>query len=226
MESIKKSHSPNSNRLNNKRICIYCHADLNPMYYFCLRYATPYKDLARLIPVPVSRPITDGESVRAKAPHVINFFWTYFGVVLLLGIVSFFLLKKEENTELFVLFPTIGLAIFTVMVSIRYWQTLIVPLKKFGLFDRRFLWSLVMLAGLLVVNYFKNLYQTTTDIREKMALTSIARGYILFEYFNAKQEYMPSGTLRIKEFQNKELISILLPYNSEQKPKKIVLSAY
>ena len=139
--------------LNVTGTCTYCGSQLDPHYYFCVRCAQPYKNIAEILPKKAVFYESDSEKIQKKVPFVYNFFWLYFGVLFFTNLALYFLLD-EEQIELSVYLPTIVLLILTLFISIRYWKTLWVLLKKDGIINRYFPLSLIVLAGFLVVNYY------------------------------------------------------------------------
>jgi len=136
-----------------QEICRYCGARLRPEYYFCPACATPYKSpdlmIAHIKPVP----LTDSELIRARAPHVMNLFWTYAAVILGM-VVLYELAFREEDILLLLIIQTAVLFITTCIFAVTHWKSLAVQFRRFG-FDKTAAWiGLAALVPLLAVNFF------------------------------------------------------------------------
>ncbi len=134
--------------------CAYCGAPIirGYLFYFCTSCATPHRDVEEVLPpVEVIKP-TEGELVRAKAPHVQTLFWTYFAVVLAAGVITFAVFQHREP-GVQILLQTAALFVTTCIFAAMHWPSLAVQLRRFGLGNPAALAAFGILAPLLVVNY-------------------------------------------------------------------------
>jgi membrane protease YdiL (CAAX protease family) len=132
--------------------CAYCGARLDPVFYFCLTCATPYKRVEKVLPRLRPRRLTDGELVDLKAPHVAPLFWTYFAVVVGVAVLCYVLFQMDRP-GLALLFQTAALFVTTCIFASIHWRALVVQLKRLGFLRVEALLALVMLVPLLIVNY-------------------------------------------------------------------------
>ncbi len=134
-------------------VCPYCQAKLDPDYYFCLSCATPYQSISKVIPQPYVRRLTDGELIRRKAPRVALLFWTYFCVIVGVGIVNL-LIFDDISIQFQVLFGSVAMTVTTLIFTALYWQTLKSQLVRFGFFHwEAWFGLLVLLPAGLLLNY-------------------------------------------------------------------------
>ncbi len=134
--------------------CAYCGAELHPLFYFCLRCATPYKRIENVIPPRRPRRLTGEEQVALRAPNVAPLFWTYLAAVLLIAIVN--MAAFDEDEPHFALFFADGVIILvTAIFAALYWGSLKVQFRRLGLFQGE-AWVAVLLGLplVLVINYF------------------------------------------------------------------------
>jgi uncharacterized protein len=132
--------------------CPYCGAPLSAFYYFCLACGTPYKPIDTTLTPARPRQLSDEELVRMKAPQVATLFWSYFSVVIGVGIFTA-LFFREERPDLHLLLNETAILITTCIFGWRYRKSLSVQLHHFG-FDRPDAWlALAMLVPLLLINY-------------------------------------------------------------------------
>jgi len=132
--------------------CRYCGAPLNPMFYFCLRCATPFKSVNSVIPPHRPRKLTAEELVEIKAPRVWTIFWTYMGV--LIGV--FFLgemLFVEDRPDLKILLGDAAIFVTTCVFATMYWRSLVTQFKRLGFGHPVALLGLLALVPLLAFNY-------------------------------------------------------------------------
>src|SRR5438132_12665456 len=76
--------------------CPYCGAPLSAFYYFCLACGTPYKAIDTVLTPARPRQLTDEELVQLKAPQVATLFWSYFSVVIGIGLFTSLLFREER----------------------------------------------------------------------------------------------------------------------------------
>ena len=150
--------------------CNYCGAVLNPAFYFCLRCATAYKAIELVSGRNVYKPV-ESELIRQKAPNVWPVFWSYACVLFIVGFLHY-VLHEHENARLYSLVTGTALMfVLTAYFEVVYWRSLVVQLKRFGLFSRPALLSYCLLAVLLIINYlyhyvFISSFAEMTDIQE------------------------------------------------------------
>ncbi len=133
--------------------CSYCGAPLNFSFYFCLSCATPYKSVADVISPYIPPQPTESELIRKKAPNVWRVFWTY---VIVLFVVLIFRACMGNDTaarNYTILLATACMIMTTVIFEIIYWPSLAVQLKRFGFLQRYAWYGLLILPGLLLLNY-------------------------------------------------------------------------
>ena len=132
--------------------CEYCGAVLNPFFYFCAGCGTPYKPFESVVTAASPPPMSDAEMIQRKAPDVAPLFWTYFSVAIFSGLVSY-LLFVEKRPEL-ALFVQIGVLLVTTLIfAAIYWKSLASQLVRIG-FGHVEAWiALVILPGMLLVNF-------------------------------------------------------------------------
>jgi len=134
------------------QFCRYCGSQLNPMFYFCLRCATPFKSVDGVIPPHRPRKLTAEELVELKAPRVWTLFWSYLGV--LIGVfVAGELLFTVDRPDLKMLLADAAIFITTCVFATIYWRSLITQLKKFGFGHPVALLSLLLLIPTLLVGF-------------------------------------------------------------------------
>lgn len=132
--------------------CAYCGARLVGGYYFCLACATPYKPVEAVLPVPRPRPLTEGELIRRKAPHVWPVFWTFAAVLLAIAVMSQVVLPNARP-DLRMLLGTGAVFLTTCVVAALHWPSLAVQLRRVGFGHSAALVGLAALVPLLAVNY-------------------------------------------------------------------------
>jgi uncharacterized protein len=132
--------------------CAYCHAPLSAFYYFCLACGTPYKPLEAVITPARPRELTSEELVRMKAPQVATVFWTYFAVVVGVGLFSM-LLFREERLDLHLFLNELAILATTCVFGWIYRKSLLAQFKKIG-FDHYEAWiAISLLTPLLALNF-------------------------------------------------------------------------
>lgn len=162
--------SPNSKMKMSCACCRYCGAVLNPAFYFCLRCATAYKAVELVSGWNAYKPV-ESERIRQKAPNVWPVFWSYACVVFIAGLLQF-LLGDDENARLYSLITGTALMfVLTAYFEAIYWRSLVVQLKRFGLFSKAALLSYGLLPLFLIVNFvyhyvFIGSFTETTGIYE------------------------------------------------------------
>jgi CAAX protease family protein len=131
--------------------CRYCKAPLNREYYFCVFCGKPYKEMDKVV-APVA-PFVPGfeEMVEQKVPQVKTLFWTYFIIVLVGGVLSFYIFEGSPQFQL--ILNTFLMMGATLVFYIKYRETLLVQFSKIGIFKKEFLYGLLLLIPLLFVNY-------------------------------------------------------------------------
>ncbi len=132
--------------------CAYCGARLDPLFYFCLKCATPYKSVEAVLPRERPAPLTEGELIEKKAPHVWPIFWTYLAVVVATGIIGAIAFQRER-LDLVVLFQLATIFITTCVFAARHWPSLAIQLKRFGFLHPSAWAALGLLPVCLLVNY-------------------------------------------------------------------------
>jgi uncharacterized protein len=139
-------------RAEEKALCHYCGAPLSAFYYFCVGCGTPYKSLDTVISPARPRQLTDEELVRMKAPQVWTLFWSYFAVVVGVGMFTF-VFFQEDRPDLHLFLNEIAILATTCVFGWMYRKSLIVQFKKIG-FDSPYAYvGLGLLPALLLLNY-------------------------------------------------------------------------
>ena len=134
-------------------LCHYCGAPLSAFYYFCLGCGTPYKSLDTVISAARPRQLTDEELVRIKVPQVWTLFWTYFSVVVGVGMFTW-MFFREDRPDLHLFLNEIAILGTTCVFGWIYRKSLTVQFKKIG-FDSHYAYiALALLPTLLALNYF------------------------------------------------------------------------
>jgi membrane protease YdiL (CAAX protease family) len=132
--------------------CTYCHAPLSAFYYFCLACGTPYKSLETVITPARPRELTGEELVRMKSPQVATVFWTYFAVVVGVGVFSL-LVFREERLGLQLFLNEIAILATTCVFGWIYRRSLVAQFRKVG-FDHYQAWiAISLLTPLLALNF-------------------------------------------------------------------------
>lgn len=132
--------------------CRYCGAVLSPAFYFCCVCASPYKPIECITGRVHYEPV-ESERIRQKAPNVWSVFWSY-TVVLFITAIFYYILRDEDNSHFYALvFGSVLSFILTAYFEVKYWPSLVVQLKQFGLFHRAALLSFAALPLLLLLNY-------------------------------------------------------------------------
>ena len=135
--------------------CDYCGAKLNPMFYFCLACATPYKAVEAVIPPHRPRRLAAEELIAIKAPRVWPLFWTYLGVILAVFILGE-MLFVEDRPDLKLFFADAALFITTCVFAAIYWRSLAMQLRQFGFHKPAALVALAALIPTLAINALYN----------------------------------------------------------------------
>ena len=132
--------------------CRYCGMKLDLRYYFCVGCATPYQSPEAVV-APLRPPkLSEGESIRRKAPAAYTLFWSYFSVLVITALVSS-LLTGENRPDVALVFSTIALLITTSIFSCWYWRTLLPQIKNLGFYQVEGYLALLLLVPLLGLNY-------------------------------------------------------------------------
>lgn len=134
------------------QFCSYCGAPLSEFYYFCLACATPYKNVDAVITAARPRQLTGEEMVARKAPHVKTLFWTYFGVILGVGLFSAFVFR-EDRPDLHLLLNEIGLLVTTAVFGYIHRRVLFAQFRQPGFNKGAAYVALLMLGPLLGLNF-------------------------------------------------------------------------
>jgi membrane protease YdiL (CAAX protease family) len=97
--------------------------------------------------------LTNEELVRIKAPQVWTLFWSYFSVVIGVGLFTL-LFFREDRPDLHLFLNEISILATTCVFGWIYRKSLIVQFKKIG-FDSHYAYiALALLVPLLALNYF------------------------------------------------------------------------
>jgi len=139
--------------------CAYCGARLDPLFYFCLQCATPYKDVEAVLPLARPARLTEGELIAKKAPHVAPIFWTYLAVVVATALLAFFLFGGQR-LDLAILFQTGMMLATTCILASLHWPSLAVQFRRLGLLHRGAWLALGALPLCLGVNYLYSSWLT------------------------------------------------------------------
>ena len=132
--------------------CSYCGAQLDPLFYFCLNCATPYKSIEAVVPHARPMRLTDGELIEKKAPSVAPMFWTYVAVVVGAAVLSGALFG-ERRPDLALVLSAVMIFTTTCVFAALYWPSLAVQFTRSGLFQPAMWLGLLALAPLLGINY-------------------------------------------------------------------------
>jgi len=92
--------------------CHYCRAPLSQFFYFCLACGTPFQSIDAVVAPLRPRELTDGERVERKAPQVHTLFWSYFGLLIGVFVVTG-LVFREERVDLQLLVADVALLALT-----------------------------------------------------------------------------------------------------------------
>ncbi len=130
--------------------CSYCGAELNPAFYFCIVCATPYKTIDDVV-IPISTAVVESELIRKKAPHVWQVFWTYVVVLFVALLCNILLFSEEDQITNYFIFASILISITTIVFEVIFWRSLVVQLKRLGLFQWQTWLSFLILGGMLVI---------------------------------------------------------------------------
>ncbi|MFW5857559.1 MAG: CPBP family intramembrane glutamic endopeptidase [Planctomycetota bacterium] len=112
--------------------CAYCGQPLNPHFYFCLACSRPYKPADSVVSPATPMALTDGMLIQRKAPQVSGFFWTYFAVVVGLGVFSHFAFDNAYDS-IGILIREAGLLAVTCVFVALHWKCLPAQLNHTGL---------------------------------------------------------------------------------------------
>lgn len=132
--------------------CDYCGAKLNPLFYFCMGCATPYKNTADVIPRHRPRKLTGEELVAAKAPSLVPLMGTYGVVIIGTGLVSWAIFQDDRPDLQMYLWNAV-FALTTCVVGAIYWRSLSAQFKQFGFMKWQAWAGLALLIPVLVINY-------------------------------------------------------------------------
>jgi membrane protease YdiL (CAAX protease family) len=132
--------------------CEYCGAPLSQFFYFCLACGTPYKAVNSVITPHRPRILTDGELVERKAPQVHALFWSYFGTLFAIFIVTK-LAFREDRPDLEMLIADGMLLVLTCVWGWIHRAALKVQFTRFGFNHPAAYAGLAMLVPLLAINY-------------------------------------------------------------------------
>ncbi|MEX0716900.1 MAG: type II CAAX endopeptidase family protein [Planctomycetaceae bacterium] len=170
MRELSKSNDGGDRRSVAVRVCEYCGAALHPFYYFCTHCATPCRPVASVIEPARPAPLTEGESIRRRAPMAATLFWTYFCVILFGGLVSAAAFQ-EDRPDLMLFLQTGMVFLTTCVFSTVYWRSLLPQFLRLG-FDKPAAWSsLLLLAPVLGVNFaYTSFLQRLYDIPHALPL--------------------------------------------------------
>ncbi|MCG3180510.1 MAG: hypothetical protein BIFFINMI_02872 [Phycisphaerae bacterium] len=152
MDNLVKSNAAPIAQAEPAEFCSYCGAQLFPGFYFCTVCATPYKSVELVVPAARPRTLTTGELVEMKAPRVASLFWTYFSVVVAVGIFSLFALEGL-GVQTIMLVATAAMLVVTCVFTVMYWQSLAVQFRNLGFLSPWAWVALAILPPLLAVNW-------------------------------------------------------------------------
>ena len=161
--------------------CSYCGTSLNPAYYFCLQCATPSRQVESGSTVSFRLPRSDSERIKREVPQVWSVFWGFAMAVFVIGLFNYFVFSEEENHLYAALIGTLGIAGVTVYYELRYWKSLVVQFCRGGLFRLEVGASLLLLSGLLVLNYLYHFVLLKPYLEEN--LFADANAWLLFIVF-------------------------------------------
>lgn len=133
--------------------CEYCGAALTPGYYFCLRCGTPHAAADSVLPHYAPIPLTDGELITQKAPHVRPLFFTYLAVVLGSALLSL-VLFQEDWMKWGLWLQSAVFFVTTCVFVVMFRRTLTVQLSRLGFFRWEAWLGLAALVPLLTINYY------------------------------------------------------------------------
>jgi len=132
--------------------CHYCGAPLSQFFYFCLACGTPYKAINSVVAPLRPRVLTDGELVERKVPHLWALFWSYFGTLVAVALVTA-LAFREERQDLQILVGDVMLLLLTCVWGWIYRKSLVAQFSVLG-FNKGAAWAgLGILIPLLAINY-------------------------------------------------------------------------
>jgi len=132
--------------------CGYCGAPLDPFFYFCLRCATPYKQLEMVTGVVRPAPLSDGQRVQRMAPHTWTVFWTYAWVLIGCAVVTIPWEMQSGPSPALYFVATLAILVTTVIFASIHWRPLAAQLKSSGFLKWEAWAGLAALAPLLLVN--------------------------------------------------------------------------
>ncbi len=130
--------------------CPQCGTPISRHWYFCIGCALPYRDPETFLPAVRPAPPTTEHLIATKAPRVAPLFWTYFTVILGLGIAV--LLASERGKfrqDLWVLVGDVAIFVVTCFFAVRHWKALLPQFKNPG-FQKREAWMALGLLPLLL----------------------------------------------------------------------------
>ncbi len=134
------------------RACAYCGAGLDSRWYFCLRCATPWRDVEEVLTPARPLMLTAGQLIRTKAPVVWPLFWTYFCVVVGGSLIAYGLAGEEQPHVRMLILD--GLLLVTTCVFAGWHGRSLAPQLSRSGFERWEAWvGLVALVPLLAVNW-------------------------------------------------------------------------
>jgi membrane protease YdiL (CAAX protease family) len=135
------------------RTCDYCGHPLVRGYYFCTACAMPHSNAESVLPQ-VRPAVLDTETtVRRKAPEVVRIFFWYMGALFACAVLGWILFPGDDGSVPRMILETLGVAGVSVGFGIVYREMLKPQLMTAGMPSRYFGASLLILAGLLMVNF-------------------------------------------------------------------------
>ena len=156
-------------RVGPVQYCGYCGAPLDPFFYFCLRCATPYKQMETITGIVRPAPLSDGQRVQRMAPHTWTVFWTYAWVLIGCAVVTIPWELQSGPSPVLYFVSTLAILVTTVIFACIHWRPLVAQLKSSG-FLRWEAWAgVAALVPLLLVNLteeiaFRGLVQYWLDV--------------------------------------------------------------
>lgn len=159
--------------------CPYCHAQLNPLFYFCTSCSTPYKDPSVIVGKAQGFTITSSQRLKQNAPFLVDYFWTFFGTIFGLSLVLHFLFG-DKNPEIAVYVQSSAFVVMALISALLFRDTISDSFKRFGFFNRYFLIGLAGTACLLFINYWYHFFISKIGSFESEPLTEPG----INKYFN------------------------------------------
>jgi membrane protease YdiL (CAAX protease family) len=135
-----------------REYCPYCGAPLVAELYFCWVCAAPYKSIEAVVTPASPMPLSEGELIRRKAPHVATLFWSYFATVIGGAIIAE-LLFHDDRPDLKLLLQLTAVLVTTCVFAVMFWTSLKVQLLQPGFVYKEAWIGLAILAPMLAINF-------------------------------------------------------------------------